>query len=377
MTQPPLPTAGAFVLLAVACLTIMVGCVIVPGLLPIAAALGVPSAAGWLVTLPALGVVLFGPLAAWLISRLGLHRALCLGLLGYGGLGMGGALAHGGWLVFTDRLLLGATTALVMAAGTGLLSAFYEGQARLAMIARQGMAIELGGVAFLFAGGVLAGWGWRWPFVLYASAWVLLLAVWKWVPVPAALPAEPGEGGPMAPEIKRVLASALLSLLVFFSAVILLPYLLAGQGYSEAQTGVFLAGVSLVAVAGAFIMPAVVRRLGEPGTLVLAFCAYAVAHGLFGVLPGLQWLAAVALGLGFGLSVPLVNHLVVALSPAALRGRNLAYLSMAIFSGQCAASLLESLPLPRHVLFGVAALLALATACWLVLGRASRAGAQG
>lgn len=78
---------GGFVLLAVACLTIMVGCVIVPGLTGISDALGVKGAESWLVTLPSLGVVVFGPLAGRFIEKAGLFMALCLGLFLYGLLG--------------------------------------------------------------------------------------------------------------------------------------------------------------------------------------------------------------------------------------------------------------------------------------------------
>ena len=140
-----LSALGSHTLLAVATLTIMVGCVIVPGLPAVAAQLGVGSGGSWLVTLPALGVVLFGPAAARLMERAGLRRALMLGLFLYGLLGAAGPYLRGAWLIYADRLLLGGATALVMAAGTGLISTFYTGRARLAMIARQGMAIELGG----------------------------------------------------------------------------------------------------------------------------------------------------------------------------------------------------------------------------------------
>ena len=169
-----LKTAGAFTLLAVACLTIMVGCVIVPGLTAVAGNLGAPSAASWLVTVPSLGVVIFGPLAGRFIDRLGAYRALLWGLFCYGLLGSGGVLLHGTLPVMIDRLLLGGATAVVMAAGTVLISLFYSGQARMKMIAAQGMSIELGGVIFLFIGGLLASLGWRWPFLLYLVAWLLL-----------------------------------------------------------------------------------------------------------------------------------------------------------------------------------------------------------
>ncbi|MGG4582506.1 MFS transporter [Serratia nematodiphila] len=175
---------AAFTLLAVACLTIMVGCVIVPGLTEIASQLGTPSAASWLVTVPSLGVVIFGPFAGRFIDRAGAYAALSWGLLLYGLLGAGGLFLRGFWPVMLDRLLLGGATAIVMSTGTGLISAFYSGQARLKMIASQGMSIELGGVIFLFIGGLLATLGWRWPFLLYLVAWVLLAMQLLFVPKP-------------------------------------------------------------------------------------------------------------------------------------------------------------------------------------------------
>ncbi|PLR36038.1 MFS transporter [Chimaeribacter coloradensis] len=354
-----LSPAGAFTLLAIACLTIMVGCVIVPGLPTIAAHLHMSEAAGWLVTLPSLGVVLLGPLAGACIARLGAYRALAVGLCAYGLLGAGGALLHGLPLIVADRVLLGGATALVMAAGTGLLSAFYQGPARLTMIARQGMSIELGGVIFLFLGGVLATLGWRWPFALYLVAWLFLLMLWAWVPRPPEA-AEAHAPAGAAGALWRVYAAAFFAMVCFFSAVITLPVRLHVLGLGEAQTGYFLSFVSLVAVAAAWRMPRVVARAGERVTLALAFLAYAAAHLLFAVsaaLP-LSVTGGVLLGLGFGLSVPLVNHQTVAQSHAAARGKNLARLSMAIFSGQFCASFMALLPGTQPA-FWATALLAL------------------
>ena len=103
-----LSALGSHTLLAVATLTIMVGCVIVPGLPAVAAQLGVGSGGSWLVTLPALGVVLFGRAAARLMERAGLRRALMLGLFLYGLLGAAGPYLRGAWLIYADRLLLAA-----------------------------------------------------------------------------------------------------------------------------------------------------------------------------------------------------------------------------------------------------------------------------
>lgn len=347
----PLSAAGSFTLLSIACLTIMVGCVIVPGLPSIAAQLKVESSASWLVTLPSLGVVVFGPLAARLMTSLGLFRALLVGLFSYGLLGVTGAFLAQPLLLFTDRFLLGGATAVVMSAGTGLLSHFFEGEQRLKMIARQGMSIELGGVIFLFIGGLLASAGWRWPFALYLFAWLFMVMQWLFVPRPAEAEAvtdpQISATSQRLPDVlKPVYTAALLSMICFFTAVIILPGALKTLHYSEAETGYILSFISLIAVAAAWAMPNVVRHAGTPLTLLFAFIAYGVALLDFAFSSTLLPLTAgaVLMGIGFGLSVPLVNHSVVEQSSVAQRGRNLAWLSMAIFSGQFLSSFMAWLP---------------------------------
>lgn len=64
------------------------------------------------------------------------------------------------------------------------------------------------------------------------------------------------------------------------------------------------------------------------------------------------------LGIGFGLSVPLVNVMTVERSAPAQRGRKLATLAMAIFLGQFLASFMEFLPQGAITPFLATALLA-------------------
>lgn len=359
---------GSLTLLAVACLTIMVGCVIVPGLTSIAGELGVTGSESWLVTLPSLGVVLFGPLAGRYIERAGLHHALCAGLFLYGLFGAAGAFLSGHFAVFADRLLLGGATALVMAAGTGLISAFYHGEKRIQMIARQGMSIELGGVVFLFIGGVLAAAGWRWPFVLYLFAWLMLVQVLMFVPRPddnTAKDSVLSEAKVKASaEVRLTWTAALSSMIVFFTAIVLLPLHFHAIGVTEAQTGYFLSFVSLVAVAGAWLMPRLVSRISEFSTLSVAFCFYALGHVIFAFAASIPAFAlgGIALGLGFGFSVPLVNHLIVELSSPVTRVRYLARLSVMIFLGQFLAAFMNYFPGTLAGTFIFAAAIAIVTA---------------
>lgn len=335
-------------LLAVACLTIMVGCAIVPGLSSIAESLGMTGLESWLVTMPSVGVVVLGPIAGNLVDRVGLRRSLIVGLFLYGALGLAGAMLRGPYVVLADRFLLGGATALVMTTGTGLISAFYEDQRRLTMIARQGMAIELGGVVFLMIGGWLATQGWWLPFLQYAIAWVMLGFVVAFVPDErVSRSASIGsQDGSLPSAVRSVYFAAFFSMGCFFAAVILLPLRFHEMGIGAAATGYFLAFVSLVAVGVASVMPRVVSRLGANTVLRMAFVTYAIAHALFASAAALPTFiaGAIALGCGFGLSIPLVNHMTVQLSPSKRRGRALATLSMAIFAGQCLPSFMHYEP---------------------------------
>ncbi|NKF21084.1 MFS transporter [Solimonas marina] len=363
---PRLRPLGSLTLLCTATLTIMVGCVVVPGLPIIAAALGVPRASGWLVTLPALGVVIAGPLVGPLIRRVGARQALLSGLILYGLLGAGGAWLRVPGVLFADRVLLGGATAIVMSSGTSLIATFYEGPARLAMIARQGMAIELGGVVFLGLAGMLASWHWQAPFAIYLLAWLIaalaalslprLPARFATAAAPLSAHEDAGHGG-----LLPVYLAALMSMVLFFTAVIMLPGRLGQIGLDAARIGYFLSFVSLVAVAVASTLPRIVRRCSEPGTLALAFAFYAVAHLIFATATATSLMIAggMLLGAGFGCSVPLVNHMTVERSRTARRDHNLAYLASMLFLGQFLSSFLDLQPGGAIAAFRAAAVVAI------------------
>lgn len=360
-----LSAGGRFTLLAIATLTIMVGTVVAPGLLNIASALQVENHASWLITFPSLGAVLFAPIAGRMIDRIGAYPSLVGGLLLYGLVGAGGALLEGTVAVFANRILLGGATALVMASGTTLISEWYHGHARLAMIAQQGMSIELGGVIFLFVSGVLAGIAWQLSFLLYLLAWGLLAMLWMMVPrrSPPAPEGESGQdsGGARSASLTSVYLAAVISLTLFFTAIVMLPMRLNLLGLGETATGIFLAAISLVAVVAAMLMPKVSRALGAMPTLVLAFLLYAASLFIFQQAESMTLMSvgAALSGMGFGFSVPLLNHITVERSHPSVRGRNLSYLTMAIFLGQFLTSFLELLPGDISQVFGASAVLGL------------------
>ena len=359
-----LSALGSVALLCIASLTIMVGAVVTPGLLSISNALDINDYSVWLVTFPALGAVLFAPFAGKAIDTFGAYQALILGLLLSGFLGFSVYWLHGPWWVLSNRILLGGITALVMASSTVLISQWYAGNERLKMIAKQGMAIELGGVLFLFLGGKLASLHWAYPLSLYLAAWLFLLLLVLFVPRkhPTQRPESNSDDHHVNQglSLNHVYLFATLAMVVFFTAIVVLPNSMAKQGYHEDQVGTLLAFLSLVAVVSALFMPKISKLIGVIALLSVAFAAFAVAHLCFANAQSLTvlFIGAVFAGMGFGFTIPLLNHMTVEKSPANARGKNLSFFAMAVFGGQFITSFVEFIPGDTTARFYASALLA-------------------
>lgn len=130
-------------------LTIMVGSAITPALLQIGEYFQLRNYSSWLVTIPALGVVISAIPCGKFLNKFGAYLSCTIGLLIYGLLGISDCIMPEAISEFVVRFLLGIATALIMTSSTALISIFYKGEKQLKMIAIQGMAIEFGGVIFL------------------------------------------------------------------------------------------------------------------------------------------------------------------------------------------------------------------------------------
>lgn len=361
---------GEITLLVISMLTIMVGAVLAPGLNSIAPALGVSEFAALLITLPALGAILFASFFGKLIDSIGARKTLVIALWGYLLLGIGGIWVYGPLWVSIDRILLGGFAAGVMASGTAIISQWYEGKARLSVIAKQGMAIELGGVIILFCGGLLSEIDWRAPFLLYGLALVCLVLTAVSIPhvTPQNSAAPIKEGIQYNERLRPVLVNAVLAMSLFFSMFITLPSHLGELGFSEAETGYLLSFISLMAVLSALVMPKVVHMKSEKVTLFLAFVSFGAAHAIFAIAEStsLLVLASIFAGTGFGFSIPLLNHATVERSSDANMGRNLAWFAMAVFTGQFLTSALEFLPVADSGVFAVCGGIALMCSLYVI-----------
>lgn len=363
--QRKLSTLGVAAILLMSSLTVMVGTAVTPAVAELGRVYGLGNYASWLITTPALGVVITTVLFGRVIDKKGPYWVAFLGLLCYGGFGVAGAYMPNVVTLLIDRVLLGAATAAIMNASVTFISAFFQGEKQLKILALQSMAMECGGVIYLSVSGMLADVSWRCPFYIYGLGFWAFLGLALFIPkVPAAaqdtedLTGDTGAKAKGVP-IPLVLLISFLGMLMFFTAMVVLPLYLQNQlGYSPSFTGYYLASIDVVSVLAAGFSPQIVKRVQEKGCLTIAFCSYGIAFLLYFLLGEslFLWIAACFVGIGFGFSTPLYNNLIVNKSTPSNKGLNISFCTMAMFAGQFLSALLVSV-LAAENLFLIASLI--------------------
>ncbi|WP_179352403.1 MFS transporter [Winogradskyella vidalii] len=365
---------GIFTILFVSSLTIMVGTVIAPSLSGIVKHKDLGFSASWLITLPSLGVVLFAPIVGRLLNQLGTLKLLRLGLLPYAIFGFIGAFITNDYILIIDRILLGAATVAIQVSVTAYIADFFTGEARMKMIAWQGMSIELGGVIFLAIGGILGEINWQFPFYIYLIALLCLFLVAITLPKPEHKIADKSVNEPTdkksKSKVRLIFVASLLAMMLFFVGFVTLPlYLPQSFGFSESETGYLMASISVVAIITASQMPKMVKAFGDGKTVVLGFILFMLGYLVLASTMSLPFLivTVIFIGTGFGFTIPLLNHMMLEASTPNNQGKNLGLFSMAVFGGQFLSTFIEYVSDNYTAIYAVSVGLALIIACTLYI----------
>ncbi|GAB4218086.1 MAG: MFS transporter [Synechococcales cyanobacterium] len=366
-------------LLLISTLTVMAGATLAPSLPAMRVHFAqVPGADYWVrlaLTLPALLIALSAPIVGVAIDRLGRKPLLLVALVVYGLAGSSGFYLDSLPMILLGRALLGVSVAGIMTTATTLIADYYRGSARAAFLGIQAGFMGLGGVAFLSVGGWLAEINWRWPFLIYGSALLLVplvLGVLPEPPAPMANLVGEAQREELTPfPVQLVFLTygvAVLTQAVFYLIPTQLPfYLQTLVQASPSQSGLAIALTTLLSAVSAILYRSVKARLDFVAIYALAFANMAVGYGLIsaGERFGVILVGLAITGVGLGLLMPNMNLCLTSVTPDALRGRVLSGITTSVFLGQFLSPLLSQ-PLSQGIgidqTFAVAAgLMALVT----------------
>lgn len=147
----------------------------------------VPNHEYWvpmILTIPALCVAIFSPVAGILGDRFGRRRLLLWSFLVYCVLGIMPVFLTDLSTILVSRIGVGITEAVIMVLTTTLIGDYFHGEARDKWLAAQTAVASMSALVFFNLGGYLGAISWRAPFWVYASSLLMFAAVlaFTWEP---------------------------------------------------------------------------------------------------------------------------------------------------------------------------------------------------
>lgn len=285
--------------------------------------------------LPAIVIMALGPWIGRQTGRVDQRKGFAAALCALAGFGVLGGFATGhGWLL-ASRIGLGIATAAVLCFATAAIPALFDGRERGETIDRQSAFNTLGGVVFALAGGLLAQWGWRMPFLLYLLAlpvaWQALRLQW---PMPVQLPK-------VAVDIKTVrvpLATLALTMMAFYLVPVQAPFM-TPLADTPALAGLTIAAATLIG--GLVSWQSAALKAAAAAPVIQAGAIAALLIGLIQVglaqnVPALL-LAAGLIGAGFGALLPLLIQRVLGAAQPGTQHAMAGLIASSLYTGQVSA----------------------------------------
>ncbi|MGA9028264.1 MAG: MFS transporter [Steroidobacteraceae bacterium] len=142
---------------------------------------------GGILTMPAIWILLFSPVAGWLADRYGRRNLLLLSMVVYAFVGVMPTFLDNLYLIILSRVGVGICEAVLMTVSTTLISDYFKGRARERWLASQTAVASVSALGIIYLGGRLgAALGWRGPFYLYLYSLLLAVGVYWFIWEPAA-----------------------------------------------------------------------------------------------------------------------------------------------------------------------------------------------
>jgi MFS family permease len=330
-------------LLLVSSLTIMSVITISPALPQMAMAFADVENAAFLVklvlTIPALMIAIVSPITGRLIDRYGRLKILRLSLVLYAIAGAGGFFLNNLYQIIISRAVLGIAVGMSMTIVITLIADYFEGLERQKFVGIQIAFMSLGGILFIGLGGILADFGWRYPFLIYLFSLLVLPLSIMFLREPAVVQKRNQVNQNVkAPGIIWMLfINTMFMWIVFFLIPVQVPFYLKTLGVEKSS----LIGAA-IAMATAFsaISSFFYSKIKSHFNFLSIFSAGYLLMGAGFVLISfsnsyvLVVIAMMVAGFGIGMMIPNTNMWVMKIAPPEIRGKEIGKLTTFWFFGQ-------------------------------------------
>lgn len=297
------------------------------------------------ITVPALCVAVFSPVAGWISDKLGRKPVLLVALLIYALIGLLPYFLTDLHHIIAARVILGISEAAIMTVATALLGDYYDGKARQRWVAIQMASVSISAIVLIAIGGILGEvLGSRGPFLLYLLALPIALMVWLILFEPVRHAQQDVTQSRRIPwsKISPMLGTSLFVGVLFYTVIVKLGEILAlTSEVSPAMIGGIGAAANIGMALGAVTFRSLKGASG-PALVSIGFTLSAIGYGCAAwsstllVSSGAMVIAC----LGFGMLLPTMLTWILKELPENVRGRGTGLWTGCFFLGQFTAPII-------------------------------------
>jgi MFS family permease len=329
-------------LLLVSSLTIMSVITISPALPQMTVAFSHVENAALLVklvlTLPALMIAVFSPVAGRLIDKYGRLKILWLSLVLYAVSGTGGYFLDNLYHILISRAVLGMSVGMSMTIVITLIADYFEGMERQKFVGLQIAFMSLGGILFIGLGGILSDFGWRYPFLIYLFSILVLPLAIMFLYEPVVIEKRNQVNNVKAPGIIWMLFfNTMLMWIIFFLIPVQIPFYLKTIGVEKSSLiGVAIAMGTAFSAISSFSYSKIKGRLSFLSVFSIGYFLLATGFACVSISNTymLIIIAMMLSGFGLGMMIPNTNMWVMKIAPPQIRGKEIGKLTTFWFLGQ-------------------------------------------
>lgn len=290
-------------------------------------------------TLPALMIAIFSPLTGRLIDRHGRLRILWFSLVLYAISGASGYFLNNIYHLLISRALLGVSVGMSMTIVITLIADYFEGMERQQFVGIQIAFMSLGGILFIGLGGILADFGWRYPFLIYLFSLLVLPLSILFLHEPAVVE----KGGQInqhiqaPPIIWMLFFNTMFMWIIFFLIPVQIPFHLKAIGIEKnSLIGAAIAMSTAFSAVSSFSYFKIKGRFSFLAIFAIGYVFMAAGFIClsFSTTYVLVIIAMMLTGLGMGMMIPNTNMWVMKIVRPEIRGKEIGKLSTFWFLGQ-------------------------------------------
>lgn len=318
-------------------------------------------------TIPALMIAIISPVTGRLIDKHGRLKLLWCALAVYAFAGVSGYFLDNLYAILVSRAVLGIAVGVSMTIVITLIADYFEGPERQKFVGIQVAFMSLGGIVFVTLGGILADAGWRFPFLIYLFALIVLPFSIAFLrePVVATKRDQDATRVKAPPIIWMLFVNTMVMWLIFFLLPVHIPFHLKDIGIDSASlTGAAIAISTTSSALSSFSYARIKSGLSFLSVFALGYLLMAAGFICISIAEGypLVILAMIFTGLGIGMMIPNTNMWVMRIAPPEIRGREIGKLTTFWFLGQFLSPIitfpmLNVVPLTSTFMFAGAVLL--------------------